>query len=151
MTIAEAIAKVDELKPNAFSRSDKVRWLAVLDGIIKAEIIEGYNLITALNEGTDTVIDVCYTDDTPANTVLLVPFPYDELYIYWLMAQIDFYNNEMSLYNNDISMYNSVYDGYKTYVTKTAKHTDRPMIYFKNEGSVNTDEIPDTAILNPFS
>lgn len=41
-----------------------------------------------------------YTEDTNPDTVLIVPAPWDALYLYWLEAQIDYYNGEMDRYNN---------------------------------------------------
>lgn len=41
-----------------------------------------------------------YTEETNPDTVLIVPAPYDALYLYWLEAQIDYYNGEMDRYNN---------------------------------------------------
>lgn len=41
-----------------------------------------------------------YTEETDPDTVLIVPAPWDALYLYWLEAQIDYYNGEMDRYNN---------------------------------------------------
>lgn len=40
MTIIEAIQKTDELKPNGYTQSQKIEWLAKLDGMIKRGIID---------------------------------------------------------------------------------------------------------------
>ena len=39
------------------------------------------------------------------DTVLMVPDPYSSLYIKYLTAQIDFYNNEIARYNNSMAMF----------------------------------------------
>ena len=43
MTIIEAINKVDSLKPNGYTQSDKVGWLSVLDGAIKRSVIDTHD------------------------------------------------------------------------------------------------------------
>lgn len=40
MTIIEAINKIDSLKPNAYTQTDKIRWLSLLDGRVKEEVID---------------------------------------------------------------------------------------------------------------
>ena len=42
MTLLEAIAKIDALKPNGYRQEDKTAWLSSLDGMITAEIIGEY-------------------------------------------------------------------------------------------------------------
>lgn len=36
----------------------------------------------------------------------MVPNPYDDLYIKYLMAQVDYHNAELARYNNSMVMYN---------------------------------------------
>jgi hypothetical protein len=40
MTISEAINKIDSLKPNGYSQTDKISWLSLADGMIKNNIID---------------------------------------------------------------------------------------------------------------
>lgn len=53
-----------------------------------------------------------YDADTPGDTELLVPAPYDELYLWWLSAQIDYHNAELAKYNNSIALFNTGYSVY---------------------------------------
>lgn len=112
MTIIEAINKIDAVNPNSYEQSDKVGWLSVLDGIIKNEIIDTH-------EGADEVAFEKYTDDTPLDTVLLVPDPYDEVYIYFLESRIHYENEEFGKYNNAVSMYNTAFNKYMTHYNRT--------------------------------
>ena len=40
MTIDQAVARCDSVKPNQYSREDKVRWLSEADGQIRREILD---------------------------------------------------------------------------------------------------------------
>lgn len=102
MTITEAISRIDIIKPNGYTQDEKVRWLSTMDSYIKTEIIDNY-------EDADKVTFKGYDENTPMDTVLLVPAPYDEIYLFWLESKIDYWNGEMGKYNNSISMYNMVY------------------------------------------
>ena len=48
MTAGELIARVDELRPNAYSAEQKLRWLRRLDGQILAEIWETHGALPPL-------------------------------------------------------------------------------------------------------
>jgi hypothetical protein len=102
---------VDRLKPNAYSQQDKVRWLSRLDGIVKSEIIDTH-------EGGESVKFAPYNDDTPIDTVLLIPAPYDEVYIHYLEMQIDYANGEYGKYNNSSAAYNLAFSAYEKYYNR---------------------------------
>lgn len=112
MTIAEAISHIDSLKPNNYSPEDKIAWLSTLDGVIKNEIIDTH-------EGSDNVDFKGYNTETSLDTVLIVPAPYDEIYVKWLEAQIDYNNGETSKYVNSMTMYNSAYSTFERFYNRT--------------------------------
>ena len=112
MTIMEALYRVDELKPNSYSQVEKIKWLSVLDGMVKSEIIDTHE------DGEDIVFNG-YSEDTVLTTELLIPAPYDEIYIRWLEAQIDYNNAEYGKYNNSMAMYNTAYSAYERYYNRT--------------------------------
>ena len=112
MTIMEAINRIDVLKPNTFDQSEKIHWLSVLDGLIKAHIIDTH-------EGADSVSFQPYHDDTALTQVLIVPHPFDEIYIRWLEAQIDYANGEYDKYNASILLFNTEYEAYGRYYNRT--------------------------------
>ena len=111
MTILEAITRIDTLKPNNYTLIDKVRWLSVLDGIIKKEIIDTH-------EGGDDVVFNGYDEATLQETELLVPAPYDDIYINWLESQIDYANAEYGKYNNSATAYNNAYSAFEKYYNR---------------------------------
>ena len=112
MTIIEAINKIDMLKSNTYSQEDKVDWLSRLDWMIKRHIIDTH-------AGAENVAFAGYGDGTDLHTELLVPVPYDEVYLRWLEAQIDYHNGEIDKYNVAITMFNTAYEGYEKYYNKT--------------------------------
>lgn len=111
MTIIEAINRADSVKPNAYSQSEKVRWLSTLDGTVKNEIIDTH-------EGAEEIIFSGYNEETPLNTELLIPAPYDDVYIRYLEMQIDYANGEYGKYNNSAAAYNTAFSAFEKYYNR---------------------------------
>ena len=111
MTIIEAINRADRLKPNTYSQQDKVSWLSNLDGIVKKEIIDTH-------EGGEDVVFAGYEDGTLLTTELLIPAPYDEVYIRYLEMQIDYANGEYGKYNNSAAAYNTAFSAFEKYYNR---------------------------------
>lgn len=109
MKISEALQRIDALYPNSFSEEDKLRWLSNLDWTIKVEIID--------IRSTHSVYSG-YNADTDMETELLAPAPYDDMYIYWMQAMIDWNNQELASYNNSISRFNEVYAKYRNWYNR---------------------------------
>lgn len=122
MNIQECINRVDSVKPNQYSIEDKVRWLSYLDGSIQKEVFDRYEqppeeketqIIIIYGEGTteepekETTEFTGYSPDRMTDE-LLVPFPYDELYVAYLKAKIDEENGETARYNNSAATFNGM-------------------------------------------
>lgn len=112
MTIIEAINRLDAMKFNTYSQSEKVEWLSSLDRRIRKEIIDTH-------DGAPDTEFSGYDDDTPVSTELLVPAPYDEVYLRWMEAQIDYHNGEFGRYNNSVTMFNNAYSAYERSYNRT--------------------------------
>ena len=112
MKIIEAINRLDSLKHNTYTQSDKVEWLSRLDAMVKKHIIDTH-------EGSDEVTFTGYDDSTDLQTELLIPAPYDEAYLRWMEAQIDYTNGEYGKYNNSIDMFHTSYSDYQNYYNRT--------------------------------
>lgn len=104
MTVVDAINRIDSLKPNVYEQPEKIRWLSELDGMVKHEIIDTH-------EGGEDIEWSPYDSDS-LDTELLIPAPYDEVYISWLEAMIDYNNAEYNRYNNSMAMFRTKYDAY---------------------------------------
>ena len=112
MTIMDAIYRIDALKPNCHSQSEKIKWLSTLDGLIKSEIIDTHE------DGNDIVFNG-YDENTALATELLISAPYDIIYLRWLEAQIDYANGEYGKYNNSLVAYNDAYSIFQRYYNRT--------------------------------
>ena len=112
MTLMEAMHRADALKPNSYSNEEKIRWISILDGLIKKKIFDTH-------EGGEDVVYDGYETETPLTTELLVPAPYDDIYVHWLMMQIDLTNGEYARYNNSAKVYNSAYQDFANYYNRT--------------------------------
>ena len=123
MTLLEAINRIDVLKPNGYSQAEKIQWLSTLDGIIKREIIDTH-------EGGEGVTFNGYTEETSLTTELLVPAPYDDVYLRYLEMQIDYANGEYGKYNNSMSMYDTAYSNFQRYYNRTHMPKGRKFKFF---------------------
>jgi hypothetical protein len=123
MTIFEAINRIDMLKPNKYTQPEKVRWLSTLDGIVKKQIIDTH-------EGAEDIAFSGYTEETPLTTELLVPAPYDDVYLRWLETWIDFYNGEYGRYNNSAQAYNDAFSAYEKHYNRTHMPLGKKLTFF---------------------
>ena len=123
MTILEVLAKVNKLKPNGFEQTEKIDWLSTCEWNIKREIIDTH-------EGFNEVTFTGYNENTPTETVLIAPAPYDELYIRWLEAQIDYANGDIGRYNNSIALYNEAVSSFRNYYNRVHKPLQKNSMKF---------------------
>lgn len=112
MTALEAIARLDGLKPNGFSFEQKMLWLSALDGTVKREIIDRH-------EGGEEISFSPYRPEEDGGVTLLVPFPYDEIYLRYMEAQIDYANGEYERFNNSSAMYAAAYGAFERYYNRS--------------------------------
>lgn len=123
MKIIEAIDKIDDLKHNTYSQDDKVGWLSRLDSMVKRLVIDTH-------EGGEGVNFTGYTADTDPDTELLIPEPFDEAYLRWMEAQIDYHNGEYAKYNNSIEMFNTAWQGFQNYYNRNHMPKGQRMQFF---------------------
>ncbi len=102
MTVREIIDYVDEIKPNAFSDTVKLRWLNLLEGRVTAEVL--------LWAPEETAAHVLALTDTP-----IVERPYDEIYTTWLAARIDEAHGEYDRYAKSAPVFNAAWSGFVTW------------------------------------
>ena len=94
MTVTEAMAKADELRPNTLTEEQKARFLYEL-----------YCDIADL-QGVDQPAFIWPKEDA----TLLMEAPHDNIYPLYLAAQIDYYNQESAMYANDMAIFNNAYN-----------------------------------------
>ena len=122
MTLTEAIGIIDTVKPNGYGEAEKIRWLSVLDGTVKRELLD-------TREGAECGFEG-YSERTDRARELLVPHPYDEIYIRWLEAQIDYAGGEYGKYNNSIALFNAAYEAFEKYCNRTRTPTAKAFTNF---------------------
>lgn len=123
MTIMGAVNHIDAVKPNGYSQTEKIKWLSTLDGIVKAEIIDTH-------EGGEGLTFKGYDELTPLTQEMLIPYPYDDVYIKWLEAQIDYANGEYNKYNNSITVYNKAFSDFEKSYNRTHMPLGKKFKYF---------------------
>ena len=105
MTVFEAIAREDLLRPNELDPAVKLRWLSTLDGQVHAELL-------SLHEGCPEPFGGYDGETELQTTQLLIPWPYDELYPCYLVMRMDLEHGEPDRYNNDAAQFNRLWQSY---------------------------------------
>lgn len=139
MKIKECFDMIDMLKPNAYDESLKYKWLNtvekdIFDNIIllakppkKPPMPEGETDnkkgTAKINAGAQSAI---FQGEIPDHKMVFEPYvegideekeliaysPFDMLYVYYICAQIDYWNNEITSYSNSMAMYNERYQSF---------------------------------------
>ena len=100
MTVQQAINYLDGVKPNAFSQEVKLRWLSAVEGRLANEVF-----LMAPEEAEET----CAFTAADLSKELLVGLPYDDLYTWWLQAQVDLHNGEYDRAQNTMAVFNALW------------------------------------------
>ena len=103
MKVCDAIERVDEIRPNAFSEERKLEWISVLEGQIMADVLE----LPPEQLAEETFK---YPDDMDRE--LLAKWPHDAMYVQLLMAKIDEANGEYDKYANSMEVFNAAYENF---------------------------------------
>ena len=101
MTLNDVITRVDSLRPNGFTPEEKAEMVSRLD----AEAVKDAEGIPAS--------PLFYPQD--AEMELYIPFPFDDCYVLYVIAQIDLANADMSLYPNDSGAFNARYTEWRAW------------------------------------
>lgn len=113
MTADTAVERFDALFPNALPYGEKLNMLSVLDGRIYKEILSRYE------DAPQEFIG--YAEGIPGSTVLLVHYPYDEIYIKYLAAETDLINGDTVRYANSSAVFNNLYEEYAAACNRTRR------------------------------
>ena len=122
MTINEAIARVDDLRDNTMAPNIKIAWLQMVDQQVYNEIIKG-------RVGADAVTLPDYSDND-GERVLLVPPPYDMLYVYRLEAEICYKNQEIDRQANALTRYNELMDAFAKQYAREHRSLPHPHVVY---------------------
>jgi hypothetical protein len=123
MTILQALEQIDELVHNTYSQEQKIGWLSDLDAMVKEQVIDTH-------EGAEEVIFTGYDGNTPMDTVLLVPTPYQEVYLHYLEGKICYYNGEQGKYNQAMEQHKAVLRAFVNHYNATHMAKGHSFRYF---------------------
>lgn len=119
MRIDEAIAEVDRIcVANTMDTGAKVRCLETVDRYVALEVMDA------------EIDDFTAYDVEDTSRVLLVPPPYDELYVHRLEAQIYYEQGEIKKYANSMALYNQAMNEYRAYYVRTHKPQTGRAVWF---------------------
>ena len=110
MTINEVLDTLEIIKPHGFPRKLLVSELQRLDGRVAAELMP-----------SGTAMSVY--DAENGDALLMVPEPYDLMYLHYCCARVDFWNGEIERYNSDVTMFSEVWNAYAAWVMRSGKGT----------------------------
>lgn len=91
MTLKQVIEEVDRQKANAFTNEEKTKWVTNCEIQIAEEIFN--------------VDSPAYEWEADQDTELLLTAPFEDIYILYVMSQIDFRNADYGRYNNELSQF----------------------------------------------
>lgn len=112
MTVGEVLERTDRLRPNGFDRPTKLLWLAEAEGHIYREIV-------CTHENPLNIPPPQIDGDVHPGYRLTAPFPYDNVYVLWMMCMIDLANMETAKYNNSRVLYNNAMLTLRDYWNRT--------------------------------
>ena len=106
MTASESIARRKQIRQGNIDYAQYLKWINVIEGRVQTEV---------MNKALDEII--IYNEESD-NAPLLIPHPYDEVYIYYLCAMVDFFNEELDLYATDVDFFEQKFETFKKYYSK---------------------------------
>ena len=101
VTMNKVIEMVDRTNPNVYTEEDKYEWLKTVDGLVAHEVLQ--------TEAPD------YELPRDADSPLLVPNPYDDMYLMYVSAMIYLHNREYDHYNNAVLVFQQRYEQFKAW------------------------------------
>ena len=111
MTLGETVRRFDLLYPNAMELPLKTDLISFLEGRLNREILALY--------GEDEPAFTGYSAAADADRTLLIPFPFDDIYLKFLAAENDLVNGDTARYLNSAAVFNSAWDMLAAYYNRT--------------------------------
>lgn len=107
-TLQQALTRIDAICPNAWDDAAKIQWLNECEHMIQMRIL-------------DAAPEQCvtYDADTERGTPLLVPAPFDRLYVYYVIAMCDYAAHETAHYADSMALFNAALDEYAKWHQRT--------------------------------
>ncbi len=100
-TLQQALTRIDAICPNAWDETAKLLWLNECESMIQTRIL-----------GVAPEQCITYDAATDRSTALLVPAPFDRLYVYYVIAMCDYAAHETAHYADSMMLFNAALDEY---------------------------------------
>ena len=114
-TLQQALSRIDAICPNAWDETAKLLWLNECESMIQTRIL-----------GTAPEQCITYDADTDRSTKLLVPAPFDRLYVYYVIAMCDYAAHETAHYADSMMLFNAALDEYAKWYPVSYTHLTLP-------------------------
>lgn len=119
MTIDDAIQQIQKLRPSDVDVVQIIAWLSKMDMRVFREVIEP-------RDGAEITEFTRYSGMTDRTRELLIPAPWDELYLYYLDAQLSYWLGEDEAYNIATARMQGMYEDFKA--DYASKHRQRERV-----------------------
>ena len=141
MTLIQAVNEADNLKPNMYGLPEKIKWLSRLDRRIFEDVLLTHELseeekapfhpeeprVYADPGGAwrtrpfrpEEILEFNGYTEEDQDKELIVKEPYDEIYVHWLSAQIDWNNREFTGFNASNAIFESTYLAFRDAFNRT--------------------------------
>lgn len=103
MKYSEIITKVRDMYPNEYSDVEMMAWIGEVNADIKRNI-EKNPSTSKYSSGEENS---------------LIPPPYEDMYIYYILAKIAYYQRDFEAYSIHIENYSNRRNGYMAYYIRT--------------------------------
>ncbi len=107
MTIQNFLDLTDALAPGGADPVVRLRWLSEIEGRVRVELL-----------GESPAELSVIASDTPRDTVLAAPMPYDRLYWLYHLAMCDYLAGDSARYENAAAMFNEAYASFGRYLKR---------------------------------
>lgn len=105
MTVGQALERAEELRPGSrISLRTRQQWLRELDGLLRLRFFARCDT----EEFDDTGADRAWAEGLQDQDRLLVPEPFDGLYVHYLCARTDAALGETDRYAGEQAQYNGI-------------------------------------------
>lgn len=121
LTVSKAIANIAGVKPHAYPENIVAGWLSEVDQKLWLECI-------STHEGGTEEMPGKYDATDDADTELFIQAPFEDIYMHYCAAMIDYWNGDFGRYNNTFMMFNRRYSEYRDYYNRTHL-SKQPMNY----------------------
>jgi hypothetical protein len=119
MTVNEILARVKDKKPNAYSDESLNDRLNEIEAKVQRDV-----LLTV----PDDIIQYRWPEDR--NKEVILPKPYDSVYVYYIKMMIEFDQEEYNAYNNTNVMFETLLNDAKAFYNR--QNPNPPSIKIRN-------------------